>query len=81
MKQGIRKSAYHSHKLRCRRTRHPVVRVYKYAPTNSSSRSVVLNLVYISYPFIKQDYQIYPQYTQWNSFLKSTKLTNSYSLE
>jgi len=52
---------------------------------NSSSesfpRAVILNLFYISYPFIKQDYQIYPQYTQWCSFIKNTKLTNSYSLE
>ena len=32
-------------------------------------------------PFIKQDCQIYPHYTQWGSFLKNMKLTNSYSLE
>jgi len=42
---------------------------------------VVLNLFYISYPFIRQDYQIYPQYTQWSSFIENTKLTRSYSLE
>jgi len=45
------------------------------------SASVVLNLFYISYPFIKQDYLIYPQYAQWFSFIENTKLTNSYSLE
>ena len=28
-------------------------------------RPVVLNLFYMSYPFIKEDYKIYPQYTQW----------------
>jgi len=27
-------------------------------------------------PFIKQDYQIYPQYTQWCSFPKNTRLKN-----
>jgi len=43
--------------------------------------AVVLNLFHTFYPFIKQDYQIYPQYTQWCSFLKITKLANSYSLE
>jgi len=31
--------------------------------------------------FIKKDYQIYPQYTQWCSFIKNTKLTNSCRLE
>jgi len=45
------------------------------------SRPVVLKIFYISYPFIKQDHQIYPRYTQWCLFLKKTKLTNSYSLE
>jgi len=45
------------------------------------STPVVLNLFYISYPFIKQDHQIYPQYTQSCSFIENTKLTNSYSLE
>jgi len=33
-------------------------------------RSVVLNLFYKAYPFIKQSYQIYPQYIQWCSFLE-----------
>jgi len=42
---------------------------------------VVPNLFYISYPFVKQDYQIYSQYTQWRSFIKNTKLTNCFSLE
>jgi len=42
---------------------------------------VVLNLFYISYPFIKQDYQIYLQYTQWCSFSENTKLANYYRLE
>jgi len=40
-------------------------------------RTVVLNVFYISYPFIKQDYQIYPQYTQWCSFIENAKLTYS----
>jgi len=46
-------------------------------------RPVVLNLFYISYPFIKQDYRIYPQaqYTHWCSLIENTKLTNFYSLE
>ena len=44
-------------------------------------KPVVLKHFYISYPFIKQDYQIYHQYTQCCSFIKNTKLTNSYSLE
>ena len=44
-------------------------------------RPVVLNLFYIFYLFIKQDYRSYPQYTQWCSFIKNTKLTNFYSLE
>ena len=44
-------------------------------------RPVVLDLFYISYPFIEQDYQIYPQYTQWCSFIENTKWTNSYSSE
>jgi len=35
------------------------------------SRAVVFNLFYISYPFIEQDYQIYPQYTQWWSFIEN----------
>ena len=36
--------------------------------------SVVLNLIHISYPLIEQDYQIYPQYTQWCTFIENTKL-------
>ena len=35
---------------------------------------MVLNLFYVFYPFIKRDYQIYHQYTQWRSFIKNTKL-------
>jgi len=38
--------------------------------------SVVLNLLCISYPYIKQDFQIDPQCTQWWSFIKNAKLTN-----
>jgi len=41
----------------------------------------MLNLFYISCPFVKQDYQIYPQYTQWYSLIENTKLMNFYSLE
>jgi len=41
--------------------------------TNDASKSVVLNLFYISYPFIKQDHQIYPQCAQCCLFLKNTK--------
>jgi len=37
------------------------------------SSAVVLNLFYISYPFIEQAYWIYPQYTQWCSFIENTK--------
>jgi len=48
---------------------------------NLHTRAVVLNLFYMSYPFIKQDYQIYLQYSQWCSCIKNTKLTNLYSLE
>jgi len=44
------------------------------------SSTVVLNLFYMSYPFIKQDFQIYLQYTQWCSFIENTISTNSYSL-
>jgi len=40
-----------------------------------------LTFFYISYPFIEEDYQIYPQCTQWWSFIENTKLTNSYNLE
>jgi len=42
-----------------------------------------LNLFYITHPLLpnKQGYEIYPQpqYTQWCSFLKNTKVTNPYS--
>jgi len=31
---------------------------------------------YVSYPFIKEDHQIYPQYAHWCLFLKNTTLTN-----
>jgi len=34
--------------------------------TFESFRAVVPNRLYISYPLIKQDHEIYPQYTQWN---------------
>ena len=40
-----------------------------------------LTLFYISYRFIKQDYQVYPQYIQCCSFVENTNLTNSYSSE
>jgi len=40
-----------------------------------------LTFFYISYPFIKQDNQIYTQYIQWSSFTENAKLTNSYSSE
>ena len=30
--------------------------------------SLVLNLFYVPYPFIKQDHQIYPQYVHWCLF-------------
>ena len=33
---------------------------------------------HISYPFIKQGLQIYPQCTQWSSFIENTKLKNSF---
>jgi len=42
---------------------------------------VLLNLFYISYPFIAQDYQIYSQYTQWCSFIENTNLTHCYSFD
>jgi len=45
------------------------------------SRPAVRNLFYMSSPFIEQDYQIYPNHTQWCSFIKNTKLTMSYSWE
>jgi len=47
----------------------------------SLPKPVFLNLFYIFHPFIKQDWQTYPQYTQWCSFIENTKLTNSYSWE
>jgi len=40
-----------------------------------SDSTMVLYLFYISYPFIKQDYQIYPQFTRWSSLSENTKLT------
>jgi len=43
--------------------------------------AVVLNLFCISYAFIKQDHQIYPNTLNGPHLLKKTKLTNSYSLE
>jgi len=48
---------------------------------NCMSITVVRNLFHVSYPFIKQDYQIYTQYTPWFSFIENTKLTNFYSSE
>ena len=39
------------------------------------SRSVVLKLFCMFYPFNKDDYQIYPQYIKWCSFIKKTKET------
>jgi len=42
--------------------------------------SVLLNLFHISDPFIEQDNQNYPQYTQWCSFIENMKL-NCYGLE
>ena len=35
-----------------------------------SSRSVLLKLFCMFYPFNKDDYQIYPQYIKWCSFIK-----------
>jgi len=59
------------------------------ASNHARFKTVVLNLfLYILPPFIRQDYQIYPQYTPWCLFLpfvvsciQKMKLTNSYSLE
>ena len=34
-----------------------------------------LTFFYISYPFVKQDHQIYPQYTQWCSSIDNTNVT------
>jgi len=48
---------------------------------NTYSSAVVLNLFYMLYPFIKQDYQLYPQCIQWCSSIENRKVTNSYSLE
>ena len=42
--------------------------------------SVLLNLFHTSDPFIEQDNQNYPQYTQWCSFIENMKL-NCYGLE
>jgi len=38
--------------------------IIPYTNTQLQIRPVVLSLFYIPYPFIKQDYQIYPRYTQ-----------------
>ena len=38
-------------------------------------RTVVLKLFCMFYPFNKDDYQIYPQYIKWCSFIKKTKET------
>jgi len=35
------------------------------------AKPVVLNRFYISYPLVKQDYQIYSQYTQWCSYIEN----------
>ena len=37
--------------------------------------AVVLKLFDMFYPFNKDDYQIYPQYIKWCSFIKKTKET------
>jgi len=57
---------------------HVARRLYGWDPC---SKPVVRKHFYISYPFIEQDYQIFPQYTQCCSFTKNTKLTNCCSLE
>ena len=43
--------------------------------TEFPSRAVVLELFCMFYPFNKDDYQIYPQYIKWCSFIKKTKET------
>jgi len=59
-----------------------ILLIVKLAPqADTGSNPVVLKIFYISYPFIQQDCQIYPQYTQLCSFIENTKLTNSCSLE
>ena len=42
---------------------------------NTLSKSVVLKLFCMFYPFNKDDYQIYFQYIKWCSFIKKTKET------
>ena len=39
----------------------------------SNTKPVVLKLFCMFYPFNKDDYQIYPQYIKWCSFIKKTK--------
>jgi len=48
---------------------------------DTQTKPVFLNLYYTFHPFIKQNHQIYPQYTQWCSFVENTKVTNPISLE
>ena len=43
---------------------------------SESPRAVVLNPFHTSYPFLKQDYQIFPQFTQRCWVIENTKLTN-----
>jgi len=40
-------------------------------------RVVVLDLFNMSYLFIKRDYQIYPQHTQWCPFIENTFIENT----
>ena len=42
------------------------------------SKPVVPNFFLHILPFIKQDFQIYPQCTQWSSFIENTKVKNSF---
>ena len=41
----------------------------------SPSRTAVLKLFCMFYPFNKDDYQIYPKYIKWCLFIKKTKET------
>ena len=45
----------------------------------SLSNAVILKLLCMFYPFNKDDYQIYPQYIKWCSFIKKTKETIYFS--
>jgi len=48
---------------------------------SESPRAMVLNPFHTSYPFLKQDYQIFPQFTQRCWVIENTKLTNYFSLD